>query len=147
MCAGAAPEHGEEGGAQLFWGWILQTSSPAVFEEHRDMVWALVLRVLSLSPSRLPCWMLPQGRRRRRRRMGCGTCPGGYQQKDLSWSWMPTGTCVGADRLQVCGGLEHPPSLQSPLPPCCPAAGLGGSPVQASLTSCYFQSRVRFASL
>lgn len=32
---------------------------------------------------------------------------------------MPKGTCIGADGLHVCGGLEHPPSRQSPLPPRC----------------------------
>lgn len=32
---------------------------------------------------------------------------------------MPTGTCIEADKLHVRGGLKHPPSLQSPLLPCC----------------------------
>lgn len=72
--ARAALEHDEERGARPVCRWILQTSSPAAFEEHGDVAWARVLVVLSLSPSRLAGWMLPQGRRRR---MSCGTCPGG----------------------------------------------------------------------
>lgn len=76
MCAGAwaAPEDWEEGCAWLVCRWILQTSSPAAFEKRGDTMWARVLVVLSLSPSHLACWMLPQGRRRL---TGCGTSPGG----------------------------------------------------------------------